>query len=112
VPAVLEPTAIATLRELIGDDPKALAGLAEDFLAETPPLLDALRAAVAGGDAGQVHRATHTLKSLGATFGATALAELCQRAESHSGAAAELAPVVTAIAAEHDRVALALEKLL
>jgi CheY-like chemotaxis protein len=111
-PAVLEPTAIATLRELIGDDPKALAGLAEDFLAETPPLLDALRAAVAGGDAGAVRRAMHTLKSLGATFGATALAELCQRAESHSGAPAELAPVVAAIAAEHDRVALALEKLL
>jgi CheY-like chemotaxis protein len=112
LPAVLDPTAIATLRELVGDDPKALAGLAEDFLAETPSLLDALRAAVAGGDAEQVHRATHTLKSLAATFGATALAELCQRAESHGGAPAELAPVVAAIAAEHDRVALTLEKLL
>ncbi|MDT7775437.1 MAG: two-component system, sensor histidine kinase [Pseudonocardiales bacterium] len=111
-PAVLDPTALANLRELIGDDPKALAGLVEDFLAETPPLLDALRAAVAAGDAGAVHRATHTLKSLGATFGATALAELCQRAESHSGAPAELAPLVAAIAAEHDRVAPALEKLL
>ena len=110
-PTVLDPAAIANLRELVGDDPKALSGLVEDFLTETPPLLDALRAAVAGGDTGQVHRATHTLKSIGATFGAMAMADLCRRAESHAGAPAEMAPVVAAIAAEHDRVTLALAKL-
>ena len=37
----------------------------------------------AGGDPGRAHRAAHTLKGLGATFGATAMAQLCQRAESH-----------------------------
>jgi len=111
-PTVLDPIAIANLRELVGDDPTALSGLVEDFLAETPPLLDAMRAAVAGGDAGQAHRATHTLKSIGATFGARAMADLCQRAESHAGAPADMAPVVAAIAAEHDRVTLALAKLL
>jgi len=110
-PTVLDPTAIANLRELVGDDPKALSGLVEDYLTETPPLLDALRAAVARGDAGQAHRATHTLKSIGATFGAMAMADLCRRAESHAGAPAEMAPVVAAIAAEHDRVTLALAKL-
>jgi signal transduction histidine kinase/DNA-binding response OmpR family regulator len=111
-PTVLDPAAIANLRELVGDDPKALNGLVEDFLTETPPLLDALRAALAGGDPREAHRATHTLRSLGATFGATAMADLCQRAESPGEAPADMAPVVTAIAAEHDRVTLALRQLL
>jgi signal transduction histidine kinase/DNA-binding response OmpR family regulator/HPt (histidine-containing phosphotransfer) domain-containing protein/HAMP domain-containing protein len=110
-PALLDQNAIANLRELLGDDPMALSGLVEDFLTESPPLLDTLRTAVAGGDTGQAHLAAHTLKSLGATFGATAMADLCQRAESHSGAPAEMAPVVAAIAAEHDRVTLALHEL-
>jgi CheY-like chemotaxis protein len=111
-PTVLDPTAIADLRELIGDDPEALSGLVEEFLAETPALLDALRTAVAGGDAGRAHRAVHTLKSLGATFGAHAMAELCQQAESHGGPPSDLAPAVAAIASEQHRVALALARLL
>jgi len=111
-PTVLDPTAIADLRELVGDDPGALSGIVEEFLNETPALLDALRTAVAGGDAGRAHRAVHTLKSLGATFGAHAMAELCQRAESHSGPPSDLAPAVAAIAAEQHRVALALARLL
>jgi CheY-like chemotaxis protein len=110
-PATLDPAAIANLRELVGDDPKALSGLVEDYLTETPPLLDALRAAVAGGDTARAHLATHTLKGIGATFGASAMAELCRRAESHAGAPTDLAPVVAAIEAEHDRVRLALTRL-
>ena len=110
-PTELDPTAIADLRELIGDDPGALSGLVEEFLAETPALLDALRTAVAGGDAGRAHRAVHTLKSLGATFGAHAMAELCQQAESHGGPPSDLAPAVAAIASEQHRVALALARL-
>ena len=111
-PTELDPTAIADLRELVGDDPGALSGIVEEFLSETPALLDALRTAVAGGDAGRAHRVVHTLKSLGATFGAHAMAELCQRAESYSGPPSDLAPAVAAIEAEQHRVALALARLL
>jgi HPt (histidine-containing phosphotransfer) domain-containing protein len=107
VPARLDPGALADLRELVDDDPAALSGLVEDFLAESPALLDALRAAVAGGDPGQAHRAAHTLRSLGATFGATSMAQLCQEAESHPSETA-----VAAVVAEHGRVTLALEGLL
>jgi signal transduction histidine kinase/DNA-binding response OmpR family regulator/HPt (histidine-containing phosphotransfer) domain-containing protein/HAMP domain-containing protein len=108
-PTVLDPSAVANLRELVGDDPAMLSGLVEDFLSETPPLLEALRTSVA--DAGPVHRAAHTLGGLGATFGATALAELCRRAEA-TGASRDLAPVVTAITDEHQRVTVALKGLL
>ena len=111
-PTVLDPSAITNLRELVGDDPATLAGLVEDFLSETPPLLDALRTAVARGDLDQARRAAHTLGSLGATFGATAMADRCRRAESPGGARADLAPAVAAIAAEHDRVTVALKELL
>jgi signal transduction histidine kinase/HPt (histidine-containing phosphotransfer) domain-containing protein len=111
-PTVLDPTAIADLRELVGDDPGTLSGIVEEFLSETPALLDALRTAVAGGDAGRARRAVHTLKSLGATFGAHAMAELCQRAESHSGPPSDLAPAVAAITAEQHRVAIAVARLL
>jgi HPt (histidine-containing phosphotransfer) domain-containing protein len=111
-PTVLDPSAISNLRELVGDDPEALSELVEDFLNETPPLVHALRAAVADGDPRQVHRAAHTLKGLGDTFGATAMAELCRRAESHDGQASDMAPVVASISAEHDRVTLALSALL
>jgi hypothetical protein len=40
------------------------------------------------------------------------MAELCQRAESHSGPPSDLAPAVAAIEAEQHRVALALARLL
>jgi CheY-like chemotaxis protein len=90
-PPVLDPVALTTLRELVGG--AALPGVVADFLAESPPLLDALRDA----DPATARRAAHTLAGLGATFGATALAELCRRAGSPD-----------TIAAEHERVALAL----
>ncbi|HTK61225.1 MAG TPA: response regulator [Pseudonocardia sp.] len=111
-PAVLDPVAISNLRELVGGDPGALSGLVEDFLSETPPLVQALRAAVLDGDSQRALRAAHTLKSLGDTFGATAMAQLCRRAESHCGPASDMAPVVESISAEHDRVTLALAELL
>ena len=83
--------------------------LVAEFLAETPPLVQALRAAVAVGDPGRAHHAAHTLKGLGATFGATTMARLCQRAESHSAEPSpDMTPLVAEIAAEHERVMLAL----
>ncbi|MBW0098084.1 response regulator [Pseudonocardia sp. KRD-184] len=94
-PPVLDRAALAALRELVGDDPVALSGLVDDFLDEAPPLLDALR----GDDPADARRAAHTLGALGATFGATAMAELCRR----DGAPTE-------IGSELRRVALALRR--
>ncbi len=105
---VLDPAALDTLRELVGGDRSALSGLVAEFLAETPLLVHALQAAAAVGDPGRATRAAHTLKGLGATFGATVLTRLCQQAESDSSC---LEPMAAEIAAEHERVALALRQL-
>ncbi|HEY0812268.1 MAG TPA: response regulator [Pseudonocardia sp.] len=110
VPTVLEQAAIANLRELVGDDPETLGDVVADFLVETPALLDALRAAAGGADPAEGRRAAHTLKSLGATFGATELADLCLQAES-LGEGADLTRVVAAIGAEHAKVTAALQVL-
>ena len=108
--AALDPAALDDLRGLVGDA-AVLSGLIADFLAETPPLVGDLRAAVAGGDHERAHRTAHTLAGLGATFGATTMARLCRRAQDHAGPAADMGPVVDEIAAEHERVARALRLL-
>ncbi|OHV34123.1 hybrid sensor histidine kinase/response regulator [Pseudofrankia saprophytica] len=106
---VLDPAALERLSELLGGDATALSGLIADFLADAPGLVDTLSAAGRAPDS--VRRAAHTLKGLGATFGATDLARLCQEVETHPGAAGEVNPLVREIVAEHQRVAVALRTL-
>ena len=74
----LDPAALEQLRQLGGDE--FLADLAATFLGEAPPLLAALR----GSEVDEVRRAAHTLKSNGATFGATRLSELCRQLEEQA----------------------------
>jgi CheY-like chemotaxis protein/HPt (histidine-containing phosphotransfer) domain-containing protein len=105
---VLDPDELARLRELLGGNPATLADLIDDFLTDTPALVDTL--STAGTEPGAVHpdsvrRAAHALKSLGATFGATDLARLCEQIESHPDG---MGPLIREIVAEHERVALAL----
>ncbi len=71
----IDPAALDGLREIGGDE--LVADLVETFLADAPALLASLRA----GDVDEVRRAAHTLKSNGATFGATRLAELSRELE-------------------------------
>jgi histidine phosphotransfer protein HptB len=71
----LDPSAVAALRELGGDD--FVADLVDTFLNEAPALLRAIH----GTDDAEVRRAAHTLKSNGATFGATRFSELCRELE-------------------------------
>jgi HPt (histidine-containing phosphotransfer) domain-containing protein len=76
----LDPAALDELRELGGDD--FVADLVATFLADAPPLLAALH----GSEVDEVRRAAHTLKSNGATFGATCLSELCRELEEQAKA--------------------------
>ena len=55
------------------------------FLAESPRLLTEMGDAVHPQDATQLRRAAHTLKSNGATLGATVLTELCRELEQLAG---------------------------
>jgi CheY-like chemotaxis protein/HPt (histidine-containing phosphotransfer) domain-containing protein len=106
---VLDPGELERLRELLGGDAATLTDLITDFLADAPVLVDTL--SEGSSDPGEVHRAAHALKSLGAVFGATDLARLCQQVEAHTGATDEVGPLVREIVAEHERVVLALRGL-
>ncbi|HEU5363594.1 MAG TPA: GAF domain-containing protein, partial [Gaiellaceae bacterium] len=95
--AGLEQGALESLRELGGD--AFLGEVIETFLADAPSLLETLRRAVDEGNAEELRRAAHTLKSNGATLGAEAFADRCRTLEQHAksgrlGEAAELVPAV------------------
>jgi HPt (histidine-containing phosphotransfer) domain-containing protein len=96
-PPVIDPAAFDALSETTGGDPEFLAELIDTFLTDGVDLLATLDAALAAGDAVALRRAAHSLKSNGATFGATALSALAQRLEE-LGKATELAGAGTLIA--------------
>ncbi len=78
----VDGAALESLRDLGGDD--FLAEVIDTFLADVPTLLATLQRALDEGDAGEVRRAAHTLKSNGATLGATEFAELCRGLEQQA----------------------------
>jgi CheY-like chemotaxis protein len=78
----LDAAALESLRELGGDD--FLAEVIDTFLADVPMLLATLQRALEEEDAAEVRRAAHTLKSNGATLGATEFAELCRTLEQQA----------------------------
>ena len=82
----LDLKALSDLRASVGGDEEFLGELIDDFLGDAPNQLEALRHAVATGDAETARRAAHTLKGNGRTFGAIEFADLCQQAEAGAGA--------------------------
>lgn len=85
----LDMRVLDELRASVGGDDGFLAELVDDFLADAPEQLAALRTAVSSGDADTARRAAHTLKGTSRTFGAGEFAALCQEAEA-AGAAGDL----------------------
>ena len=79
---VLDTRVLDDIRESVGGDHAFLAELIDELLDDAPRQLEALREAVAAGDAETARRAAHTLKGNARTFGATALSELALDAES------------------------------
>jgi CheY-like chemotaxis protein/HPt (histidine-containing phosphotransfer) domain-containing protein/anti-sigma regulatory factor (Ser/Thr protein kinase) len=98
------------------DDLVAMGGTAlrdqviEAFAAEAAPLRTTLADAVRDGDVDRLRRAAHTLKSNGATLGATAFTELCRELEQRAreGRLDGAATLVERIGAELARVERAL----
>ena len=107
--AALDEAALEQLRSTLGDT--ATAEIVETFLNEGPRLFADLHKAVESGDAPALRLAAHTLKSNAATFGATALAELCQKLEAigESGTVAGASELVARADAEHEHVRSDLE---
>ena len=78
---MLDPSALASLRDVLGGDDDALAGLIDSYLAEAPKLIKALKEAADSDDLDNFRRAAHTLKSSSRDFGITGLADLSARLE-------------------------------
>ena len=79
---VLDARVLDDLRESVGGDHAFLTELIDELLADAPRQLEALRDAVAAGDAESARRAAHTLKGNARTFGAADLSELALEAEN------------------------------
>jgi len=77
-----DATALDGLRELGGED--FVAEIVATFLTDTPPLIASLRAALHDGNAPDVRRAAHTLKSNGQTFAAASFSEVCRELEQRA----------------------------
>ena len=107
----LDEGALANLRELGGDD--FLGELIDTFLAEAVGLGASLRQSIEDGDAEELRRAAHTLKSNGATFGAGHFAELARELEDRGrdGRLDDAAGLAELLDAELGRLRAALERL-
>ena len=84
--------------------------LIDTFLQEAPPMLAALRGALAAGTPEAFRRSAHSLKSNANTFGALGLAALARELELQ-GLAATRVEALDALDAEYARVVPALEAL-
>jgi len=80
--AALDAGALENLRELGGE--AFLAEVIDTFLSDAPALVAALRTSHEQGDAEELRRAAHTLKSNGQTFGAGRFSELCRALEERA----------------------------
>jgi PAS domain S-box-containing protein len=101
--------ALKHLEEATGD-PLFVAELVDTFLRDAPALLTSLRSAQQTGEADELRRTAHTLKSNARTFGAAPLADLCQALESmaNAGGIDEAAQLVAQIEDRYARVERAL----
>jgi len=81
-PAVLDPKALDQLRATLGKQAdRMLPDLIEGFYQDTDRLLRQARQALVHGQADELRRASHTLKSTSATFGAMALSATARELE-------------------------------
>jgi signal transduction histidine kinase/CheY-like chemotaxis protein/HPt (histidine-containing phosphotransfer) domain-containing protein len=78
---LLDPAALARLREIVGDD-AYLAEMIEGFLEDAPAILANMRRAVEAQDAASVRLHAHSLKSNGADLGAQNFSDLNKRMEA------------------------------
>jgi HPt (histidine-containing phosphotransfer) domain-containing protein len=114
VPAGLDQKVLDDLRQLEADGaPDLIADLIGLFRTETPPLITAIRDAVAEGNPDKLRAAAHTLKGSSSTLGARGLAELSGDLErrARGGAVTGAGTLLESLSTEYARVCQALEGL-
>ncbi len=99
------------LLESVGGDQGFLGELLDTFFADAPQLIAAMQAAVAAGEAEELRRAAHSLKSTSATFGAMDLSAKCKDLEmtAKSGALQGAEAQIAMVKSEYERAKAELE---
>ena len=107
-PAVFE--SLRSLREPGEADP--VAELAALFMKDTPPRLEAIKAAVLASNATALRESAHSLKGTASNLGARRLASLCAKVETlaKAGDVAEAAQCLPQVADEYQQVCFVLER--
>ncbi|HEX8209821.1 MAG TPA: Hpt domain-containing protein [Longimicrobium sp.] len=98
-----DPAALERLHRWGGDALRTQ--IVEMFLARAPDQIAAALAAAERGDAEEVRKVAHTLKSSAGQLGAVTLQRFCQDAErrAEAGEGSSLVPLAHALAAELER---------
>jgi PAS domain S-box-containing protein len=106
----LDTRALERLVKITGDAAGLLAGLIDTFLEDVPRLLGDAKRGLRQEQAEEVRRAAHTLKSTGATFGATRLSDMSRSLEAlaSTGSLAGAANLSPRMEAEYQEVREAL----
>jgi len=98
-----DPAALERLHRWGGDALRTQ--IVEMFLARAPEQIAAALAAAQRGDAEEVRKVAHTLKSSAGQLGAVSMQRICHDAErrAEAGEGSSLAPLVHALGAELER---------
>ncbi|HEY5550471.1 MAG TPA: Hpt domain-containing protein [Opitutaceae bacterium] len=81
-PQPIDPASLANLKEIGGGDASFVVELIAMFGEDSPPRLEAIAAALAVADTGEVAKNAHSLKGTGANFGADKFRSLAQAIET------------------------------
>jgi HPt (histidine-containing phosphotransfer) domain-containing protein len=110
---VIDREAFDRLLESFGGDTDFLAEMLETYFEDSPQQLAAMEAAMAAGDAEQLRRAAHSLKSNSATFGALAFSAQARELEmmAKQGEVQDSEPKVASLIAEYPHVEEGLREL-
>jgi HPt (histidine-containing phosphotransfer) domain-containing protein len=113
-PTIINPEAIAALRELNpGDNDVFLMEIIGIYVEDTPRRLQDLKTSLAAGDAALFTRAAHTIKGSSANVGAVILTGVAERLEAvaRKDGLGGVAGLVAECEKELERVAAELRKL-
>ena len=111
--SVIDPAAWAGLLESLGGDVDFVAELVETYFDDSPRLLAAMQAALSAGNAEDLRRAAHSLKSNSASFGAMRLSKKCKELEDmgKAGVLECAAEQIRYAVAEYEKARAALETI-
>ena len=109
----LDAEVLEQLLDMTGGDVEFVDSLVDTYLADSPSLVERLRAAAADGDVPATVLPAHTLASTSLTLGAMTFGQTCRslEADARTGVVPDLAPRVEAIAADFDAVRASLLQL-